>query len=123
IGADAGSVKDTLSSADCLKAAKNSYLVFAHTDDMTANGGLPHVDYIFTLGLTNQAGKQNRPGGRRGANHPPPHPRPAPGVASQLSLAKQNATDNDNPTNFCAATMTYGAGDKGTPGKANATCP
>jgi hypothetical protein len=123
IGADATSVKDTLASADCLKAQMGSYLVFAHSDDSSMNGGLPHVDYVMTFGLTNSAGHTLALGRGGALLDLASYPAAKSGVAAQLSSAKQNSADNDNAANFCDATMMFGAGDKGTPGKANGTCP
>ncbi len=44
------------------------------------------------------------------------------GVAVQLDPASLDATANDAPANWCAATAAYGVGDLGTPGQANAGC-
>lgn len=45
------------------------------------------------------------------------------GRAMSLSATRLNAQDNDNGANWCAATTVYGAGDRGTPGQPNPTCP
>ncbi|MCC6625322.1 MAG: lamin tail domain-containing protein [Deltaproteobacteria bacterium] len=46
------------------------------------------------------------------------------GVAMQLSRPKSNATDNDLPANWCAATVPYAlSGNKGSPGLDNLSCP
>jgi hypothetical protein len=44
------------------------------------------------------------------------------GAALQLDPDLTDATSNDDPSNFCDATATYGAGDLGTPGAANTQC-
>ncbi len=45
------------------------------------------------------------------------------GVAMQLPPTMLSASANDLASNWCAATTSYGAGDSGTPGTANASCP
>lgn len=44
------------------------------------------------------------------------------GASMQLNPMLLSTTSNDLPANWCEATMTYGTGDKGTPGAANTTC-
>ncbi|HEY7685140.1 MAG TPA: lamin tail domain-containing protein [Gemmatimonadales bacterium] len=48
-------------------------------------------------------------------------PPPGPGVALNLTQGA-NAGANDFPPNWCPATATYGAGDRGTPRSANRIC-
>jgi len=44
------------------------------------------------------------------------------GTAMQLSSTIMDGTDNDFPENWCISTDTYGDGDQGSPGVANAAC-
>jgi|GEM_PF-1382950 len=44
------------------------------------------------------------------------------GVAMQLSSGAMDGTDNDFAENWCVSTDTFGDGDKGSPGVANAAC-
>lgn len=45
------------------------------------------------------------------------------GTAFALSPFRQSAEANDVASSWCLATATYGDGDRGTPGAANASCP
>ncbi|MEZ4266270.1 MAG: lamin tail domain-containing protein [Myxococcota bacterium] len=45
------------------------------------------------------------------------------GKATSLSPFARDATANDDPDNWCAASTPFGAGDLGTPGSANPPCP
>jgi hypothetical protein len=45
------------------------------------------------------------------------------GKSRSLSPAWQSAQANDDPAHWCPSETPYGAGDLGTPGKANDTCP
>jgi hypothetical protein len=45
------------------------------------------------------------------------------GASMSLSPARETATANDSAANRCAASTVFGAGDRGTPGSANSTCP
>ncbi|MFO0746136.1 MAG: lamin tail domain-containing protein [Myxococcota bacterium] len=45
------------------------------------------------------------------------------GAALSLSPFRKNLDDDDLPTSWCAAQATFGDGDRGTPGAANAACP
>ena len=45
-----------------------------------------------------------------------------PGVSLQLDPAALSVADNDDLANWCPGTATYGDGDLGTPGAANASC-
>src|SRR5262249_51564383 len=45
------------------------------------------------------------------------------GVARSLDPGKLDATADDDQASWCDATVSYGDGGKGTPGRANPTCP
>jgi len=45
-----------------------------------------------------------------------------PGTSLSLDPARGNATDNDDPASWCAATTPFGDGDLGTPGAQNPGC-
>jgi hypothetical protein len=42
-------VGQTINSVDCLYYEQGSHIVFARSDNPELNGGLPHVDYMFSL--------------------------------------------------------------------------
>lgn len=48
---------------------------------------------------------------------------PSGGASLQLNSAKINAVDNDAGVNWCLSLKAWAAGDKGSPGVANALCP
>jgi hypothetical protein len=124
--ADDSAGGDPVTSEDCIHLAAGSYAVFARSADTTMNGGLGAVagEFDFTL----VGGSVASPGDvqllygttvldsftwTRSTN----------GEALQVDPDSANATDNDLEANWCDATMTYGAGDLGTPGAGNDECP
>jgi hypothetical protein len=125
IGAPGAAPKATVTSADCVKVTSGSYLVFANNGDMGSNGGLPKVDvaYASAFTLVNSGGTfaLSIDGTLLDAAT---YGAATSGASLQLDSGKLDTTSNDTAGNFCvtAAGTTYGAGDRGTPGKANATC-
>ncbi len=116
--------KATLGGNNCVHAAAGSYLVLAHGVDSPANGGLTSVAATFAFSLPNSASTITL---KNGANliDQASYPAPSAGISAQLDSGKLTATDNDTASNFCGtvAASTYGLGDRGTPGAANAACP
>jgi hypothetical protein len=99
-----------------------SYVVFARNANSATNGGLTNVAQTFTFSLVNSNGSVSV--GRGGVVFDQvTFAASTAGVASSLSATAMDVTANDNPANWCAATASYGGGDLGTPGVANATCP
>lgn len=99
--------------------------VLARASDPAVNGGLPQVDAPLPLSLV--GGSTQAPGdvhlfsGERlldGVRWR----RSAPGKALQLDPAYFDAAANDDERVFCDAQGPYGAGDRGSPGGANARC-
>ncbi|HVV83194.1 MAG TPA: lamin tail domain-containing protein [Kofleriaceae bacterium] len=114
-----------LSSADCLHATAGTRLVFARSTDMVMNGGLPRVDGTFNFSLI--SGSVASPGDVQlvmGATvlDSVTWTSSREGKSIQLDPQFSAPADNDDPANLCDATMTYGAGDLGTPGAANTSC-
>lgn len=110
----------TVSAPDCIRIASGSVAVFAR--DMTNNGGLPQVNVVYeTVSLVNSNGSLvlNSMGS---LVDEVTWPSSSDGVSISLDPAFANATDNDDPTNFCDGMGMYGAGGSGTPGAANPTC-
>ncbi|MBK7155796.1 MAG: lamin tail domain-containing protein [Sandaracinaceae bacterium] len=129
MGTTLGSVGYRIEQEACLRVTAGSYVVFAK-DAAGANGGLPGtpIDYD-TLTLGNSA-TSAEPGtlfvGLDGtaldvANWFTSDA----GVARSLDVDALDADENQTEANWCAAaaTDTYGAGDRGTPGAANPACP
>jgi hypothetical protein len=119
----AGSMR-TLSSPNCLSVPAGGYAVLGHTS--TGNGGLPPLLATFTQALGNAGGTLTLGFADGGVVDTTTYPAAITGVAWQLSPAMQSAAGNDDPMNYCRATLAYGGtdgGDLGTPGAANTTCP
>lgn len=120
------SAPNTVSSTTCVRLAAGSYGIFVKSTDMAANGGLPAASILgtFTFALT----ASSAPGdiqisyggslldGVTFTEEPS-------GIARQLDPDATDPIGNDAESNFCDATATYGAGDRGTPGAANGQCP
>ncbi len=127
-GKTAGDPKSGIASADCIRVTAGSYLVFAIDSEMTTNGGLPKVDYIFT-GFTLTNGSTASPGnlfvgvGQTTLDEVSWTGSSA-GKSRSLDPGKLTPVDNDTPEYWCApgATDIYGDGDLGTPGAENPAC-
>jgi hypothetical protein len=114
----------TLSSADCLHVAADSYVVVAGSVDPLANGGLPTTG-IYAIGnlslynsdatLTLEAGGETIDAAS--------YPSPPEGQSVSLDPTQLTAAGNDSATSFCASTTTTVFSGTGTPGQANDTCP
>ncbi len=118
----------TLTSTDCLGVTAGSYVVFAQSADMAVNGGIPAASIRGTFSFALVNGTAAAPGDVRvmvGTE-----------VLDAITWTKTTAarshaldpdfedvTENDIESNFCDGSATYGAGDFGTPGAANAQCP
>lgn len=112
-----------------LKVAAKSYVVVGLSADIAASGGVPAAYVYEGIGLNNTTDSiklLNADGSvvdqvdykNGGADWPPT----TTGKALQLSPDTLDATANDLGANWCLAYETYGAGDLGTPGKANGVC-
>lgn len=117
---------DIIGSVDCLAATAGSHFLFAHSSDATINGGLPPVDYEFTMPMTNSPGEDGT-GFTVGWGGEPLDTvtwmdSPT-GASNQLDPAFLDPTANDAEDAFCEAEFPYGVGDFGTPGEANPRCP
>lgn len=129
MGTALGSVGYRIEQEACLRVAAGSYVVFAK-EAAGANGGLPGspIDYD-TLTLGNSA-TSVAPGtlfvGLDGAALDVANWFTSDsGVARSLDISALSADENQTEANWCAAaaTDTYGAGDRGTPGAPNPACP
>lgn len=115
-----------LESTDCIHVANGDYVIFAKNEDMTMNGGLPlPIAGTFTFALVD--GSPTAPGDVQILYNDTvldaiSWTRSTNGKALQLDPDLTDATSNDNFSNFCDATVTYGAGDFGTPKAANTQC-
>ncbi|MBK7863695.1 MAG: lamin tail domain-containing protein [Archangiaceae bacterium] len=119
-----GTTARAITSTQCLRVPAGSYAVLAHETDAGVNGGIPNVVATFTAALTQGAGSVTlsvEDAGIDTANYPAS----VSGVAWQLDPTRSDATNNDDPSAYCASTVRYGdatTGDFGTPGAANTAC-
>lgn len=121
----------SIQQADCREVVSGSYLLFAQTASVADNGGLPTPNFVFDFDLTNsgtEVNPQRSVVARSGdleldrfnwSNS-------TIGASRQLtSEVTASAGANDDPANLCdtPSGVTYGNGDRGTPGAANVACP
>lgn len=121
----AGASKSTLTNTQCLHVAAGEYAVIARSADPAVNGGIASVKATMTLSLANSGGVVTLSLPDAGLDQAT-LPAAVAGTAWQLGPTKLDAVSNDDPANFCRATARYGnpdAGDFGTPGLANTSCP
>ncbi|WP_237726529.1 lamin tail domain-containing protein [Corallococcus coralloides] len=115
-----------LESPLCLSMKAGSFAVLARGDDTSLNGGLPSVLGTFAFGLGNGAGAHVLKLSAQGTvlDSVAFTSAASPGVSSQLDARVRDATGNDAAGVFCPtpAGVTYGVGDRGTPGRENRTC-
>jgi hypothetical protein len=102
-----------------------AFFVFAGSSDSTTNGGLPPVDVNYgsslTLANTNFSLSLSVAGSSVDSVGFTTMPD---GASFALSESHTDPTANDAVANWCTSTTAYGtAGNKGTPGAANADCP
>jgi hypothetical protein len=117
---------DVITSTDCIHVAAGGYALFAKSTDTTMNGGLP-APIAGTFKFSIISGSATAPGDVQivvgttvidaitwttSTN----------GKALQLDPDLTDPISNDDPANFCDATMPYGAGDLGTPAADNGQC-
>jgi hypothetical protein len=116
-------VLKTFTGPDCLHVTAGSYLVFAHNDGSTSDGGLPREDFRFGFDLVNS----NRGifVGIAGALLDEiAYTSVTEGVARSLDPDSLDPTQNNDATAYCDAQAIYGDGtNKGTPGLPNPQCP
>jgi hypothetical protein len=117
-------IAHTVSSVTCLPARAGSYVVLARSADPTMNGGLPRVDAVMTMSMSNSGAQGIFVGYRGEVLDAITYSTSSAGASTSLDPTKRNAVDNDDPANWCRtpAGTTYGVGDRGTPGAANPSC-
>jgi hypothetical protein len=116
-----------VSAAGCLRVNPGDRLIFAHSNDMVMNGGLPAVDVVFPAGkpgLSNSGGVLVLSVSGQLVDQITWASAKA-GRSLALDPDATDAGQNDLAASFCDAALAdvYGAGDKGTPGAANPQCP
>ncbi len=111
-----GTIKQTLTSVDCLEVNDGDFVLLAHGN--TGNGGLPTPDFIKTFGLTNSAGTLSL---SIAGTEIDSLTYPTPTDGSSFQLDPDGATTCVTPFD-----IPYGGAmehNLGTPGDANPDCP
>lgn len=118
--AGTGNPSTPLQGPECMEVAAGSYIIFARNDEPTENGGLPRVDFPFSVSLNNSNGQLRLLLDETELDAVTWSSSSA-GVSSQVKPDQLTVTGNDTAANFCApgAAASYGAGDRGTPGVVN----
>lgn len=115
-------IAQTLPNADCVPILAGTYVVLARNADSATNGGLPRVDALLTMSLSNDAVTGIFVGYGGQVLDAITYTSSDTGASTALDPTKRNPTDNDQAGFWCEGTDTYGAGNKGTPGAANPSC-
>jgi hypothetical protein len=115
----------TIASPTCIHVDTGDYVLFAKSLDSSMNGGVDGA--VATFGFSMVAGSASSPGDVQilaGATviDAISWTKSTTGKALGLDPDLTDATSNDNSSNFCDATATYGLGDFGTPGLVNGQC-
>ncbi|MCB9627587.1 MAG: lamin tail domain-containing protein [Sandaracinaceae bacterium] len=121
LGKVAGTVLETLSDPSCLSVSAGTYLVFAANADSATNGGVDPVNFVADLALANSGGSLFV-GYDGGVLDTFTYTSSGDGASTQLDPRHLSAQENDDEALWCRSSMTYGAGDRGTPGGANEQC-
>ena len=119
------SAPDVLTAPDCLRLAAGSRVVFAKSNDSLMNGMLPPVLGTFKFSMV--AGSVATPGdvqilAGNTVIDAIKWTKSTSGKSLAVDPAAADAASNDDESNFCSGTATYGAGDFGTPGAINTAC-
>ena len=121
MGKSSAALDEQLLSLQCLRVTAGSYLIFARTEDGTANGGLPWVDHTFDFGLTNSGGGLAMGYGDVLIDEVKWTSSPT-GKSLALEPTLIDPQQNDNQQYWCEGQHPYGAGDLGSPGQPNPDC-
>jgi len=116
---------DIIGSVDCLHVEAGTHVLFAHSSDTDVNGGLPAVDFEFTMGMSNSSemGTGFSVGWGGEELDTVMWTDSGQGASSQLDPMFRDPVRNDEDGAFCESEFPYGLGDLGTPGEANPRCP
>ncbi len=130
-----GATTTTVSAPTCVHLDPGGLALFAKSADPAVNGGLPAVTGTFAFSLANSGSRfiTVKSGGAELDRFS--YTTATAGASTQLSQQYATPADNDVAANVCAtpAASTYGgttltdggvgAGDRGTPGVKNVSCP
>jgi hypothetical protein len=119
---DAGSNEHVLNGSEKLVIPAGAYWVLARNGDPLTNGGVKanYVYQNFTLSNTSDQVILTAPDGTLidQVSYGPGWPVVS-GASMELQPESMNFSENDQPEHWLPARIAFGAGDKGSPGKAN----
>jgi Lamin Tail Domain len=118
---------NVVESPDCLHVSAGEYVIFVNSTDTALNGGLPAAAVRGTFKFSLVNGTTAAPGDIQilsGANviDAVSWTKSSANVSLQLDPDLEDATANDNLSNFCNGSASYGDGGAGTPGAVNGQC-
>lgn len=113
--------EDTIEVEACLSVQPGEHVIFAKNPDMATNGGLPAVDAEFSFSLVNSDGRLFV-GIDGEVLDEVAWSSSSSGAALSVDPAQATVEGNDDPANWCDASVAYGDGDLGTPGEENPSC-
>jgi hypothetical protein len=132
IGRISDTTPDVLGETECIKIASGSQFIVAHSAMMSDNGGLPPGSLLATFPSSTAltTGSTTSPGDIQlsiggAVIDAVTWTKSTANKALQLDPDATTASANDDATNFCDATATYGTAptpNYGTPGTANGQC-
>ncbi len=125
LGKTVDALKEVIPAGTCREASAGSFLVFVRKTDPAVNGGIEAAAGALPFGLTDTGTNQLvlAVGGQVLDEVTYETPWVKPGTSIALDSGRLDPGHNDDLANWCFATTPYGAGDLGTPGAANPTCP
>ncbi|MEP7264524.1 MAG: lamin tail domain-containing protein [Bacteroidota bacterium] len=119
---DGGADTIQIVSAVPLMIPPGGYFVLGQNSDITINGGVS-VNYVFGgFTVNNATSSIILTDSLFNVIDEMSYSATVPGKSTSLDPFFYDAISNDNPLNWCSATVVYGAGDFGTPGAVNPSC-
>jgi hypothetical protein len=118
-----GTGTGTFTITTALSMPAGAYFVFGRNGDTTVNGNVAMNVVYGNLALSNATTITLKVGGLVVDTFAYNSGFGVSGASMSLDPGKLDATLNDATINWCASTVPFGSGDKGTPGSAGAACP
>ncbi len=122
LGRTPPTVDKRLTATACLRRTAGTHVLFARSTEDDDNGALPPVDFDFSFGLNNSNATLFIGAGGVVLDQVT-YATSGDGISTAIDPAATSPDDNDELENRCPGTETFGAGDKGSPGRANLACP
>ncbi|MEM6292580.1 MAG: lamin tail domain-containing protein [Myxococcota bacterium] len=108
---------------ECISVKAGTYVLFAKSDDPALNGGLPPVDVLTTIAMSNAPDDATGFSIGWGGQFLDTVTYTDSKTGSSTSLDAAISTPNNDELAFCEGVTEYGPGGLGTPGSENERCP